>query len=174
MSEEAWQSVENHDQSIENMTKGRHEETSLFFLERLQNNPCQKQDLWHEHGITFWILKQPWSSSTYWNFWPKCKTDKWEFHQIQDVLKQFTIFEAFWPLCGPEEQGNQFLISQKHPMGSYYQGPMGDHHCMHDPSKWYVDYRIHNIEAVQTLEFSLGWENYLDYNNILSLYEKWH
>ena len=35
MLEEAWQSVENHDQSIKNMTKGRHEESSLFFLERL-------------------------------------------------------------------------------------------------------------------------------------------
>ena len=53
MLEEAWQSVENHDQSIENMTKGRHEESSLFFLERLPNNPCQKQDLRHEHGIAF-------------------------------------------------------------------------------------------------------------------------
>ena len=53
VSEEAWQSVKNHDQSIENMTKGRHEESSLFFLERLENNPCQKQDLRHEHGITF-------------------------------------------------------------------------------------------------------------------------
>ena len=53
MLEEAWQSVENHDQSIENMTKGRHEESSLFFFERRQNNPCQKQDLRHEHGIIF-------------------------------------------------------------------------------------------------------------------------
>ena len=53
MSEEAWPRVENHDQSIENMTKGGHEESSFFFLERLQNNPCQKQDLRHEHGITF-------------------------------------------------------------------------------------------------------------------------
>ena len=53
MLEEAWQSVENHDQSIENTTKGRYEESSLFFLERLQNNPCQKQDLRHEHEITF-------------------------------------------------------------------------------------------------------------------------
>ena len=46
----------------------------------------------HEHGITFWILKQSWSSSTHWSFWLKSISDKWEFRQIQDILKQFQ-----WP-----------------------------------------------------------------------------
>ena len=52
VSEEAWQSVKNHDQSIENVTKGSHEESSLFLFGKTPN-PCQKQDLRHEHGITF-------------------------------------------------------------------------------------------------------------------------
>ena len=49
---------------------------SPFFLERLQYIYCQKQDLRHECGIIFWILKQTWSSITHWNFWLKCITDK--------------------------------------------------------------------------------------------------
>ena len=86
------------------------------------------------------------------------------FYQIQGILKQFRIFsniffKAFWPLCGPDKQGNQFLISHfeispglkwpsknqyhEHSMGSYHQDPMRDHYCMHDHDTQYVDYRIH-------------------------------
>ena len=166
--EEAWQSVENHDQSIENMTKGRHEESSLLFLERLQNNPCQKQDLWHEHGITFWILKQPWSSSTHWNFWLKCITDKWEFRQIWDVLKQFTIFEAFWPLCRPAKEGNQSLLVlstnqwKQHRKDNHQKDVVENGN--HDHGKWHIYYRIHNKKLVEILEVFLGWETLRDYN----------
>ena len=173
MSGEAWQNVTKHHQKVKHGI--------------MKNLPFSfgKSSKWPLSEAIFlsWALKQSWSSSTHWSFWLKCISNKNGrikiFRQIRGILKQFwifrnTIFEAFWPLCGPEEQGNQFLISQKYPMGSYYQDPIGDHHCMHDPGMWYVDYRIHNIEAIQTLEFSLGWENYLDYNNLLSLYEKWH
>ena len=86
---EAWQNVENHDQSIEDLTKVRHEESK---------NPCQKQDLRHEHEIIFWILKQPWS-----NFW--------RTYGSFAKLGMFTIFEAFWPLCKSVKIRESPLIS---------------------------------------------------------------
>ena len=68
-----------------------------FLLERLQSDLCQKQYLCYEHRIS---LKQSWSSSNQWRFWPKCISDKWEFRQIQDILKQFQIFcnTIFWSI----------------------------------------------------------------------------
>ena len=127
-----------------------------------------------------------------------CRLDKYEKQNLPLNLGYFEtvrifnniFFKAFWPLCKLDKQGNQLPISHlkyhqwdliglkwptknqyhKHLMGNYHQDFTGDHHCMHVNDI----YKIHNIEAAQTLEFFLGWENFLDYNDPLFLYEKWH
>ena len=84
-----------------NQSKAWHnEESSFFFWKNFKMTLVRSNIFCHEHGITFWILKQSWSSSTHWSFWLKCISDKWEFRQIRDILKQFQIFSntIFWSI----------------------------------------------------------------------------
>ena len=59
-------------------------------------------------------------------------------------------------------------------MGSHHKVPMEDHHYIHAHDREHIGYKIHSIEVAQTLEFFLGLEEFLDYNDLLSASEQWH
>ena len=59
-------------------------------------------------------------------------------------------------------------------MDSHHKDPTEKYHYTHAHGRKHIDYRIQNIEVAQTLEFFLGLEEFLDYNDLLSASEQWH
>ena len=63
---------------------------------------------------------------------------------------------------------------KEHRMDNHHKDPVENHHYMHGHDGWHIYYLVRNIKVAQTLEFFLGWEDFLDFNDLLSANEQWH